>query len=136
MYQQQLLALSQDPSRRARLDAAEIRAAKRNPACGDEVALAFDLEDGRLARLRYQAQGCAISLASAHVLCVALEGLDVGTAQARIDTALAFFDQSGDWSEGWGASEIPALGAVRAHPMRLHCVRLPWLALRDALPSA
>jgi nitrogen fixation NifU-like protein len=136
MYQQQLLALSRDPGHRAHLDAAEIRAAKRNPACGDEVALAFDLEDGRLARLRYQAQGCAISLASAHVLCVALEGLDVGTAQARIGAALAFFDRDGDWTEGWGGQDLPALGAVRAHPMRLHCARLPWLALRDALRIA
>ena len=39
-----------------------------NPACGDMLRLCARFEDGRVAEVRYQARGCAASIAAGSVL--------------------------------------------------------------------
>ncbi len=127
------MKLSKDPEYRDQFGAEEARVDVRNPACGDELALAFDVEDQRILHIRHYSRACAIVFASARVLCGGTEGLTVAEAARRVEAAMAFFEGDGDWSHDWAREEMAALGAVRAHPMRMACVRLPWEAMRKAL---
>lgn len=133
MYEDTLLQLSRDTRFRNPEPFPAPLSERRNPACGDEVALMADLSAGSLSRLQYYAQGCAVCLASSAALCRELEGCPIDTARTRIETALAYFDSHSDWAADWGHPALPALGAVRARPMRMRCVRLPWEALLAAL---
>ena len=132
MYQNVLLQCSKDTRFKvAALEAAGV--ARRNPACGDEIELAVGLDaDGGMA-LQYTAQACAVTLASAAILAGALQGLSPRAASARAEVAMTFFEGEEDWEEDWAVPEMRALGDVRAFPMRMACVRLPWEAFREAL---
>ena len=58
-----------------------------NPLCGDKLRMDFRFEDGRVAQVRFTGSGCSISLASASLLCEAIEGrtLDEVKALTRQD---------------------------------------------------
>jgi nitrogen fixation NifU-like protein len=58
-----------------------------NPLCGDQLRMDFRFEDGRVAQVRFTGTGCSISLASASLLCEAIEGrtLDEVKALTRQD---------------------------------------------------
>ena len=133
MYQQHLIQLYKDKAHRRPLEASEVLAAERNPACGDEISLGFRIEDGRITEIAHQSQACSVTLASARAMCGAVEGLTPEEARERLGAARAFFDGEGEWAESWGVPDLPALGEVRAFPMRMACVRLPWDALAVAL---
>lgn len=133
MYEDTLLTLSRDT--RFRLSEAPVAplSERRNPACGDEVALQADLSGETVAELRFYAQGCAVCVASAAALCEEVRGLNQKEARTRVDSGLAFFNGDADWTADWGHDTMPALGAIRARPMRMACVKLAWDALLKAL---
>jgi len=127
MYQDILLQCSKDTRFKvAALDAAGV--ARRNPACGDEVELGVSVDETGCLRVKYRAQACAITLASAAVLAAAVTGCRPAAAESRLREALAYFEGDADWTGDWAAREMRALGGVRAFPMRMACVRLPWEA--------
>ncbi|MGA0332620.1 MAG: iron-sulfur cluster assembly scaffold protein [Kiritimatiellia bacterium] len=133
MYEDTLLQLSRDRRFRDSEAPASPLSERRNPACGDEVFLSGHLEEGRVDSLRFYAQGCAVCVASTVALCELLNGCAREEAKSRITAALKFFDSDAEWEGEWGEAYLPALGAVRARPMRMSCVRLAWEALRDVL---
>ncbi|MDF3129796.1 iron-sulfur cluster assembly scaffold protein [Kiritimatiellaeota bacterium B1221] len=133
MYEETLLQLSRDTRFRKSEALPHALSERRNPACGDEVALYGTLGNGKIEHLAFYAQSCAVGVASCAALCRELNGLSLQTAKERIQAACSFFDGDKDWQHDWGTSTLPALGAVRARPMRMTCVRLAWLALQDAL---
>ena len=133
MYEETLLALSRDQRFRSSERLPDPVSDVRNPACGDEVSLYADLSGDRVRDLRFYAQGCAVSIASAVALCEELAECPLPDARARIEEALAFFAGQEEWQGSWGTESLPALGAVRARPMRMSCVRMAWEGLKAAL---
>src|SRR5579871_4184153 len=55
-----------------------------NPLCGDEIVVYLDVEDGRVADLRINGQGCSISQSSASMMSAAVKGRTVKEARALI----------------------------------------------------
>jgi nitrogen fixation NifU-like protein len=135
MYEDTLIRLSRDERFRCSEAPEHTVSEVRNPACGDEIALTADLSGGRIAGLRFYAQGCAVSVASATALCEELNGLALPEAVGRIREALDFFAGREDWTATWGGNTLPALGAVRSRPMRMACVRMAWEGMKKALEN-
>jgi nitrogen fixation NifU-like protein len=133
MYEETLLQLSKDPRFRVSESIPTPLSERRNPACGDEVALQADISNNKIRNLKFQAQGCAVCVASASAMCELLNECDHVSAKNRIEQAMSFFEGDTEWGQDWGTKAIPALGAVRARPMRMTCVRLAWEALREVL---
>ena len=46
-----------------------------NPLCGDELGVQIEVRDGRIADLRFQGHGCAISQAAASIASEELKGM-------------------------------------------------------------
>jgi len=51
-----------------------------NPLCGDELGVQIAIADGRIADLRFQGHGCAISQAAASIASEALIGMEADRA--------------------------------------------------------
>lgn len=136
MYQELLLTYARSTRYKRRLGESEIQVEKKNPNCGDELAFTWRCsEGGVLTDWHWDGQGCAISLAAASILCEILENHSAKEVQSRIRHVRAYLSADGEWSESWGGDLIEALGAVRAHPMRLACAALAWDAVAEALAS-
>jgi nitrogen fixation NifU-like protein len=111
-------------------EAAERRAAKDNPFCGDAVEIAVHLDErGFITAIGYHADGCAIAKASASMMCAAVAGRDaagVAALRAGLDRLLA-----GEAVEL--PADLGALAGVARYPVRRKCATLAWDALGATL---
>ncbi|MDX9873778.1 MAG: SUF system NifU family Fe-S cluster assembly protein [Spongiibacteraceae bacterium] len=101
-----------------------------NPLCGDRLTLYATLEDGNVKAVQFEGQGCAISMASASMMCEEVEGK--ACADAR--TLYEHFQQlvTGQrGAEDIGRLEI--LAGVRHFPSRVKCATLAWHSLDHML---
>ncbi len=83
MYQEQILDHYKNPRNKGILEPADLQAKESNPLCGDEISISLRIDGSdRIADVRFDGQGCAISQASASMLTVALKGKTVQEAAA------------------------------------------------------
>lgn len=101
----------------------------RNPLCGDLVRLWGDC-DGKV-QVRFQAEGCAICVAAASIMCESVEGCTAAKASKLTNRVIAAFDANGDAVDDSDA--LAALCDVRNFPMRSRCATLAWSALEELL---
>ncbi len=83
LYQEQILDHYKHPRNKGVLESATLKARDSNPLCGDEITL-YLLVDGhdRIADVRFDGQGCAISQASASMLTTMVKGKTLAEARA------------------------------------------------------
>lgn len=105
-----------------------------NPSCGDSIKLEVLLgEDGRIASVRFDGHGCAISTASASLMTERLTGKTPDEARELIGVFLNVLrgEEPAEKLEEWG--DLAVLGGVVQFPMRIKCATLAWHALETAL---
>ncbi len=103
-----------------------------NPLCGDRLTLRLKLADERIADLRFEGQGCAISTASASLMTEAVKGKSRAEALALFERVHALLtDDAAPVDEDLG--KLAALSGVREFPARVKCASLCWHTLVSAL---
>ena len=102
-----------------------------NPLCGDRVALAARIEQGRAAALSFDTRGCVLCQAASTLASRKSPGWSAHDADAA---ALAVQQ----WLKGGALPwpELEAFAPVRARKSRHDCVTLPFEAVRDLFQSA
>lgn len=110
-----------------------------NPSCGDEISLsiAADPETGKLTDLKWEGQGCSISMASASILSQLFReegGFTLEDAQARIDAFREMIQSRGAVEPDEDLiGDAVALQGVSKFVMRVKCAMLGWVALEADL---
>ena len=74
LYREVILDHNRSPRNYGRLEPADASAAGHNPLCGDRLNVTLRLDGERLADVRFEGQGCAISVASASLMTEAVRG--------------------------------------------------------------
>jgi len=75
LYREQLLDHYHNPENYGNLDNPDIDIEMDNPTCGDSVHMTARLdEEGRIAEVMFEGQGCVISMASSSMLTEAIVG--------------------------------------------------------------
>ncbi len=134
LYQHIILDHNRRPRNFGPLPAATHQAEGHNPLCGDEVTVYLKIEDGAIAEITFEGQGCAISKASASLMTLRLRGrrLDEVREVAReIRAMLAATDGPEPDLEALG--DLAALAGVRRFAVRVKCATLAWHTLEAAL---
>jgi nitrogen fixation NifU-like protein len=133
LYQDIILDHSKHPRNFGKLAEANRQARGNNPLCGDRITLALKLDGDRIADAKFEARGCAISVASASMMTDMVKGKTVEEARALFEqfhglvTGKPMDDESDD------LDRLAALSGVRDFPSRIKCATLPWHALTAAL---
>ena len=138
IYQELILDHYRRPRNKGALDAlgADVprSAVRRNPICGDEVALALAYDDaGRVREARFTGQGCSISQASASMLTQAVRGKTADEARALVARFSALVHGDAEAAGDATLGELRALGGVSRFPARIRCATLAWSALAELL---
>lgn len=133
LYQEILLDHYRRPRNFGPLPGADREVEGYNPLCGDRLRLQLRLEGERIAELRFEGSGCAISTASASMMTEAARGLAVPAALELAHRFQALVTGAPDAPPADELGELAALGGVREFPMRVKCATLAWHALRSAL---
>ena len=132
LYQEIILDHSRKPRNAGKVEDATGEAQGNNPLCGDRITVYVKVTDGVIEDAKFDARGCAISVASASMMTELLKGKTVAEAKALFER---FHDQltGPEAPETDEADELSALMGVREFPTRIKCATLPWHTLNAAL---
>jgi nitrogen fixation NifU-like protein len=89
LYRDFILDHYKRPRNFGELEQHDLDAHEFNPLCGDELGVQIRVDDGRIAELRFNGHGCAISQASASIASEELVGMPVEEA-ATLDADWLF----------------------------------------------
>ena len=135
LYQEVILDHSRHPRHFGALDNATHKAEGYNPLCGDKVTVMLTLdEEGRVADIKFQGKGCAISQASASMMTERLAGLTLAQARKLMDGFLHLVkgedvaDLLPDDRE-----YLDVMSGLSEFPMRVKCATLAWHTFKNAV---
>jgi nitrogen fixation protein NifU and related proteins len=132
LYREVILDHNKSPRLFGRLDPADSSADGHNPLCGDRLHVTLRLDGDRLSDLRFDGKGCAISVASASLMCEAVKGKrreDIARVFHEVHEMLTRHDAPVPEALG----KLAALSGVRDFPVRVKCASLCWHTLNAAL---
>jgi nitrogen fixation NifU-like protein len=132
LYREVILDHSRHPIGRADVSGFAITHHELNPSCGDEITLGLVVDDGVIADLAWEGQGCSISMASASVMTQLLTGTDVSTARALIDDFRTMVRSPGA-EPPERLEDAAAFHGVAKYVMRVKCAMLGWVAAEACL---
>lgn len=135
MYQEVILDHYKHPHGRGLREPFGAEVHHVNPTCGDEVTLRVHIADnGTVADVSYDGQGCSISQAATSVLTDQVVGLPVAQALHTVD---AFSEMVGGRGNVVGDEDVIgdgiAFAGVAKYPARVKCALLGWMAFKDAV---
>ena len=129
LYQQLIMDHSRSSAYKGKAQPCTHSQHGHNPLCGDSLEITLCVQDGIIQQAKFSGEGCAISKASASLMCEAIVGLSEEQAQ---DLFKQFHSQM--MSEGQvDLGKLNALSNVKAYPMRLKCATLSWHTMSAAL---
>jgi nitrogen fixation NifU-like protein len=135
LYQEVILDHSRHPRHYGRLEGASHKAEGYNPLCGDRVTVWLNLgEDGRVADIRFEGKGCAISQASASMMADLLKGRPREDAEKLMQGFLHLV--KGEDAHGLSEDDretLDVMSGISAFPMRIKCATLAWHTFKNAV---
>jgi nitrogen fixation NifU-like protein len=132
LYRDVILDHNRSPRNFGRLEPADAEALGHNPVCGDSLSLTLRLADDRLSAIRFNGQGCAISVASASMMSEAVSGKALSEVEALYREVHALLTEPAH-VPALPLGKLMALGGVRDFPARVKCASLCWHTLHAAL---
>lgn len=133
LYQEVILDHSRHPRNFGPAEGANRQARGNNPLCGDRVTVYLTVEGERIADVRFEARGCAISVASASMMTEMIKGKTVDEAKSLFARFHALVAGNGEETVDGDLEELESLSGVRAFPTRIKCATLAWHAMTAAL---
>jgi nitrogen fixation NifU-like protein len=106
-----------------------------NPSCGDEIALQLRVKDGVIEEAAFVGDGCAISQASASIMCGLIEGKPVKEAEHLAQLFLKMIKGEVDESALDELEDAQAFRDIAHMPARVKCAVLGWHTLEEALDT-
>ena len=112
IYRENILDHYRNPRNRGTLESPDITYEDANPLCGDLIRMDFKLKDGTIEQVRFSGHGCAISQASASMLCERVEGMALEEAKKI------------------GRDDVLEMLGIELGPVRLKCALLALKSLK------
>ena len=132
LYQETILDHGKNPRRFGRPEHADHHAEGHNPLCGDRITVWVALDGDRIRDVRFEGNGCAISMASASMMGETLVGMTLAEAQ-RVFHAFHELVAGSETPADADLGKLVVFGGVREFPVRVKCATLAWHTLRAAL---
>lgn len=133
LYSNEIRRHGRTPAHAGTLVGADASAKGDNPMCGDRVEVFIRRAGDTISEVSFAARGCEISIASADLMCEAVQ--DLGAARIRaLAGEVEHLARTGSCPDCDPALEpLRPLSAVHEFPSRVKCVTLPWRALLAAM---
>jgi nitrogen fixation NifU-like protein len=134
LYREVILDHNKRPRNFGRLDPHDAEAKGHNPLCGDRLTITLKRDGNGIGDLRFEGNGCAISMASASLMTEAVKGKPRAEVDALFQRVHALLTDPAASSDGVG--KLAALSGVREFPARVKCASLCWHTLNAALAES
>jgi len=133
LYQEVVFDHNRNPRNFRKMEDADRTVEGHNPLCGDRITLYLKFDDGRIADVSFQGQGCAISTASASLMTEIVKGKTIEEAENLFEAFHKIVTGQDDDLKLEELGKLAVLAGVRQYPSRIKCATLPWHSLEAAL---
>jgi nitrogen fixation NifU-like protein len=133
LYRDVILDHNRQPRNFGALTHPDAHAEGHNPLCGDRLTVWLRFDGDRIADIRFEGKGCAISTASASLMTEAVKGKDKAAIRELYDRIHAVLTQPDAAPPDASLGKLAALAGVREFPARVKCATLCWHTLNAAL---
>lgn len=131
--QQVILEHSKKPRHRGKTRLIDRCHCGENPACGDKIELTvqLNLEGDIIEDIKFEGEGCAISIASADLMAEALSGKSIENALEMVEHFRNMMKGETEFPKE--LQKLNVLQGVSQFPIRIKCATLCWHTLKAAL---
>ncbi len=133
LYQEVILDHNRRPRNFGVLDGADRRADGHNPLCGDRLTVYVRMDGERIADIRFEGSGCAISKASASMMTDGVKGRTLEDADALFDAFHRMVTAPPGTPPDERLGKLAVFAGVAEFPARVKCASLAWHTLHAAL---
>jgi nitrogen fixation protein NifU and related proteins len=130
LYKETLMKHFRNPQYKRELTDANLTQDGVNPSCGDNITLFLDLEDKKIKDITFTGNGCAISMASADIMCSVIKDIS-NPLSTVIDFQKMITGDDITFKEGLEVLEV--FKEMQNFPARRSCAILPWKTLEKIL---
>ncbi|MGD0728586.1 MAG: Fe-S cluster assembly sulfur transfer protein SufU [Candidatus Micrarchaeaceae archaeon] len=114
LYAEEIISHYEHPHNKGEIKNPSISVHEHNPLCGDDLTIYLEIEKNRIKEVKFNGNGCAISMASASMLTDEIKGKTL------------------DEIEKMGLKDIIDLLGIDPGPARLKCATLSLKTLKEA----
>lgn len=134
LYRQVIMDHYKNPRNKGSLDEGNLTVDMNNPTCGDRIHLTLKVEDGIVTDVKFDGEGCSISMSSASMMTQAIKGKDVETAM-KLSHIFSDMMQGKEVEidDDLDLGDIESLQGVSKFPARIKCATLAWKAMEKGL---
>lgn len=104
-----------------------------NPSCGDDINLQLLIKDGVIEDASFNGSGCAVSQASADMMCDLVIGQTQEEALRLADIFMGMIKGTATQEEKEELDEAASLEDVAHMPARVKCATLGWRTMREVV---
>ncbi|MCU9612840.1 SUF system NifU family Fe-S cluster assembly protein [Caldibacillus lycopersici] len=132
LYRQVIMDHYKKPRNKGILEDGNLVIDMNNPTCGDRIRLTMKEEDGKIVDVKFEGEGCSISMASASMMTQLVKGKDVKTAM-ELSKTFSQIVQGKEYTTDLDLGDIEALQGVSKFPARIKCATLAWKGLEKGI---
>lgn len=141
LYQQVILDRYKKPRHRGKADPTHRYQKGHNPSCGDTIELTLQLsgesdrpEEATIEDVKFEGEGCAISMASVDLMAEALKGKSLQDALAMVQKFQAMMRGEAEFPKE--TRKLNVMQGVAQFPVRIKCANLGWHTLKAAIEQS
>lgn len=131
LYKETLMNHFRNPQYKIENTSADISIDGVNPSCGDNITIYMNKNENIIDYISYTGNGCAISMASADILCEIIKGRD--DSKKVITDFISMVNGDTDIVFNIELSKLEVFKELQKYPARRSCAILPWKTLLSAL---
>ncbi|MFJ8257798.1 Fe-S cluster assembly sulfur transfer protein SufU [Peribacillus asahii] len=133
LYRQVIMDHYKKPRNKGILEDGSLTIDMNNPTCGDRIRLTMKVEEDKVVDVKFEGEGCSISMSSASMMTEAIKGKDIKTAM-KLSHIFSEMIQGKEYDEeDLDLGDIEALQGVAKFPARIKCATLAWKAMEKGL---
>lgn len=137
LYRQVIMDHYKSPRNKGNLDGSVLIAEMNNPSCGDRIEVHIKINDDQVIEdIKFDGEGCSISMASASMMTQAIKGqkLEDALKMSELFSQMMLGQEidSGPLELG----DIEALQGVSQFPARINCATLGWKSMEKSVKES
>lgn len=135
LYRRVIMDHYKKPRNKGILEDGNLTIDMNNPTCGDRIRLTMKENNGIIEDVKFEGEGCSISMASASMMTQLIKGKDIDTA-LKLSHIFSLMVQGKEYNdENLDLGDIEALHGVSKFPARIKCATLAWKAMEKGIRS-
>ncbi len=136
LYQQVILERYKQPRNRGKTTPIHRYQKGHNPSCGDTIEVTLQLNEAgdRIEDVKFEGEGCAISMASVDLMADALRGKTAAEALELVQTFQLMMRGEAEFPKD--LRKLNVMQGVAQFPVRIKCANLGWHTVKAALELA